>query len=269
MPHSDYIQPYGVWPVPLVPTPKRLSALDGAIAKTINGDAGGTWSPTSPIIIGGAGMVLNGGGTSALLGGVSTRSGGKIVLGHNDFPTFGAARTRTILMPLRPTTPNSSAAYGRDSDMSPQFGCLRSTIPDGNVGSRLTVPIPKRYLHNGATLTRVTLAWRVGQPHNNGAPTIAPSIAIWRITTTGGTIVALNSTPQLQVATSGDAYYLKGNAQTLVYNCNQNNVIDTTQFQYAFVWSEESGGLLGASPTLNVFHSLKLAYTTIADQRFE
>ena len=262
MSHNDNVQLYGVWPVPIVPTPKRLSALDDAIAKMLNADDGGAWSPTTPIIIGGAGMNLTT-ASSQILGGVTTKNGGRLVLGNNDFPTFSATRTRSLVMPILP-----SVIDGGNQDVSPSFGCLRSLIPDTNVGAQLIVPIPKRYMHNGALLATATLTWRVGQPHNTGSPSIAPSMAIWRITTTG-TKLALNSTPQLQVATSGDAYYNKGNAQTLAYACNQNATIDTTQYQYVFVWSEQSGGLAGSPPTLNLFHSLKLAFTTIADQRHE
>lgn len=267
---TDFIRPYGVWPTPVVPTPKRLSALDDAVARSVNADDGGVYAPLSPIIVGGSGLTLNGGGTSSLTGGVTTKSGGKVILGHNDFPTFGSTRSRTILVPLTPTLVGNeiTAAGGIDSDISPQYGCIRSLIPSTAGGSKIVFPIPKRYMHNGATLATATLTWRVWQPHNNGSPTIAPSMAIWRVTA-AGTKLALNSTPQLQVVTSGDAYYNKGNPQTLAYACNQNNVIDSTQFQYVFVWSEESGGLASNPPTLNLFHSLALSYTTIADQRFE
>ena len=93
-------------------------------------------------------------------------------------------------------------------------------------------------------------------------------MGIWRVSTTGGTKVALNSTPLVVVGTQGDAYYNKGNAQTLAYACTQNNVIDTTQYQYVFAWTEQIGALPGNPPTLNLFHSLQLRYTSIVDQRF-
>lgn len=217
-------------------------------------------------------MTLAGSGASvsAIVGGVTTKSGGKLVLGNNDFPTFSATRSRTLVVPLVPSLNGSTNQYGGDTDIDPTFGCLRSVITNDQAsGHKIVFPIPKRYLHNGATLSTVTLAWRVGVP-SNALPMVNPSMAVWRATT-GGTTVALNSSAQLAVSpANADAYYFKGNVQTLAYTCNQNNVIDTTQYQYLFVWTEEFGRALTAhGPTLNLFHSLTLAYTAIADQRFE
>jgi hypothetical protein len=242
-----------------------MSALDDAIARSVNGDDGGSWNPLTPIIIGGSGMNLTT-SSSSIQGGVQTAKGGKLVLGNSDWPTFSATRGRTLVFPIVPTMASNSALYGVDCDLSPQYGCLRTL--DLN-GAALVIPIAKRYLHNGATLTRGTLTWRVGQPHGI-VPVPTPKMALWRITTSGGTIVALNSTPQLSVsAATADIYFNKGNAQTLTYNCNQNNVIDTTQYQYALVWTDEAGAIPNNGPPLNLLHSLTLSYSTIADQRFE
>ena len=266
MAHNDNVQLYGVWPNPIVPTPKRLAQLDDYQAKAINGDAGGTWTPTSPIILGGAGLTLagSGGTVSAIVGGVKTQSGGKLVLGNNDFPTFSASRTRTIVMPIVPAMQGFGS--GVDSDADPTFGCLRTLC--NLAGTKIVVPIPKRYLHNGATLSTVTLAFRIGQPHG-APPGVQPGMTVLRVSTSGVS-AALNSTALLQMsAANADAYYFKGNAQTLAYTCNQNNVIDTTQYQYVFTWTEEAGAIPNNGPPLNLLHSWTLAYTAIADQRFE
>ena len=264
MSHNDNILPYGLWPVPIVPTPKRLSALDDAIAKMLNADDGGAWNPTTPIIIGGAGMNLTT-ASSQILGGVTTKSGGKLVLGNNDWPTFSATRSRRLTMPILPQVINCSALNGIDADVSPTYGCLRSLTLSG---SKIIVPIPKRFMHNGATLATATLAWRVGQPHGI-VPVPTPTLGLYRITT-AGVSTALNSTPTVSVvAATADAYYNKGNAQTLLYTTNQNNVVDPATYTYAFVWTEEAGAIPNNGPPLNLLHSLSLAYTTISDQRFE
>lgn len=62
MSHFDYTRPAGVWGgfVPVLAS--EFADLDRKTFKAINGDEGGTWAPTSPIAIGGAGLEIGGAG---------------------------------------------------------------------------------------------------------------------------------------------------------------------------------------------------------------
>src|SRR4051812_16622967 len=40
------------WPKGFVPTPSHLRALDQYSSELVNGDEGGTWAPSAPIVLG-------------------------------------------------------------------------------------------------------------------------------------------------------------------------------------------------------------------------
>ena len=257
MAHFDYITPMGQWFTPLVPVPKRLAALDDGITRTLNGDDGGTWAPTKPIALGGTqGLQL--GASSTITGGVVAKSGGQLSLGNNDFPTFAGAQTRTLEVPL---LPNNISNNGQDSDFSSLYGCLRTLVN----GASIWLAIPGRYLHNGATLSTITMNYRVGRPHS-ALPIVQPALQCYRVTTAG--VQAALAAGAAQVAdASAQAYYAAGNKKSLVLTCTTNNVIDTSQYTYLVKWIEETGASVLAPLTL--LHSLTLGYTAIADMRFE
>lgn len=55
MAHFDYIKPGGTWSLFSLLSSSIMQLIDRTLYKCINGDDGGTWAPTSPIIIGGEG----------------------------------------------------------------------------------------------------------------------------------------------------------------------------------------------------------------------
>jgi hypothetical protein len=257
MGHFDYIMPMGQWFTPLVPLPKRLAALDDGIAKGLNGDDGGTWAPLKPIVLGGSqGLQL--GASSTITGGVTARAGGLLSLGNNDFPTFSGARTRTVEVPL---TPHNASNNNADCDFSSLYGCLRTLVN----GATTWIAVPGRYIHNGATLSTITMSYRVGRPHS-ALPITQPTLLAYRVTT-AGVQAALAGAAAAVADASAQAYYAAGNRKTLVLTCTTNNVIDTSQYTYIVRWVEETGA--STQPPLNLLHSLTLGYTAIADMRFE
>lgn len=112
MPHNDYSfrDVFGSPNGPIVPTPGILRRLDQQASQSLNGDAGGTWSPFNPIIIGGAGLQAN--NYWRVRGGVQTgpraASGGSIIIGNGAWPAYTdpggtslSPRTFTRVLPLR------------------------------------------------------------------------------------------------------------------------------------------------------------------------
>lgn len=75
MPHFSYTKG-NPWPTLYAPTPADLGDLDAKTFKSIDGDEGGTWSPSAPIIIGGSGLQCPNGATwTVLTGGTLTVDG--------------------------------------------------------------------------------------------------------------------------------------------------------------------------------------------------
>ncbi len=60
MAHFVRIRALGAWLLATTIEPSELEQLDTNLFKALNADDGGTWAPTNPIIIGGAGMQLQG-----------------------------------------------------------------------------------------------------------------------------------------------------------------------------------------------------------------
>lgn len=142
MPHNSYVRPDGQWPPEIVLTPGDLRRLDVAQFQSLNGDAGGTWVPLTPITIGGASLVLTGGSSigHVLSGGLLTYSGGRVYLGASIYPSFASTQSRTI-------------EYGLG-------GAFTTTgVPN------LVFRIPPRSLHNGATLASANVSFVVAQKH--------------------------------------------------------------------------------------------------------
>ena len=219
--HNRHISKTGLWPRSIVPTPGLMRRLDQVASESINGDDGGSWSPASPIVIGGTGgMVLFGTGQ---LGDVTTRpavSGrGKLTLSDSDYPTFTTPITRTEVMGLRDffsrrdkmdpgdgTNSGASAYYAYD-ESSPggiinQGSPLRTFNPND---THLLCPIPHTHLIDGATIAAVTLTYRlVSAP--NVVPPIMPGFRILRVGPDGAYLNALSEIYQIPTRTSVFAY---------------------------------------------------------------
>lgn len=70
MAHLGYRKgPSGSWLGVTEILPADMTYFDQTLAKCVNGDEGGTWAPTSPIIIGGSGLTANLVGTTHVLSG--------------------------------------------------------------------------------------------------------------------------------------------------------------------------------------------------------
>ena len=183
MTHRDYVRPFGVWQPTAVPTAADVGALDAGAAALVNGDNGGAWNPASPIVIGGAGFS----GTGTVIANLTTRNGGTIQWPVYNYPTLPSVNTRSVQVDLVRACGNFGyAPNGLTVSLSP-FG-VKPTIPSG---AGMAFAIPKRYLHNGARLTKITLNMviqDVGIPFTPGASPfhVAPSLALIVSEASGG-----------------------------------------------------------------------------------
>jgi len=117
---------------------------------------------------------------------------------------------------------------------------------------------------DGATLSSVSISFGVANPHF-GVPTL-PTLSVQRISQAANSVVVALSTSDPQSFTpapgSAAAWFASGFTQQLIYTCNQNNVIDNTQYVYIMTLRDESGANSIAG---NTYATYKLNYTAVAN----
>ena len=271
MPHNKHLSFAGQWPGANTVYGPTLRQLDQSIFEAINGDDGGTWTPLTPVSIGGQGMrVVT---TSSLISGdvITQKNSGGIKLLDNDWPTFVANRTRSIFVPLSSWVEPSSDYY-RAWSGSPFFPKRVQVTPNdvNNYALIFYVPLNDALrLHNGATLASVDIHMRVPIPHSGSgvATAIASAFSIQR-DSPGGSTQYLNSAVlgvvQDPVA-SIDAYYNNGVPRAVNYPCNQNNVIDTASWSYRMLITDQADALM----SFNEYLGATFNFTTIPNMAFE
>lgn len=176
--HRDFVRPDCQWPPETVPTAGDLRRFDVAQAAALNGDAGGTWVPLTPITIGGQGLVLVGSGSlgHTLAGGVGTGSGGRVYLGASIYPAFSTPVARVVQTLLLVAGSVSVSQFGT------VFGAVGS--------NSLLFRFKPRQLHNGAVVASANVSIAIGQAHVQ-LPAATPQVlfvrtdwAPWTTTTT-------------------------------------------------------------------------------------
>jgi len=239
----------------------QSNALDKTVAgDTLSGVV--AMASTAALMVNAAGATI----VSAVVGGIQSAIAGgfesdvvggfRLAGGATDWPTFSATRSRLQVAPMIVT---SLAA-----------GWTTATIAPWNIAPATGTPqafyLP--YLHNGATLASVTVFISVTGPHS-GVPAVLPSIAVVRYLTSGAiSAQALaSSSPQSFTPAPGTAaaWDDTNQIQGLLYTCNQNNVIDTTQYHYGAVVIDENGANAVAG---NKYIGVLYTYSGIANMAF-
>ena len=208
MSHNSFARRPPLWVDPSVPTARDMSIWDAAQYKSLDGVNGGLWTPKKPIVIGGAGLILNGAG-NFMIDGVSTSRGGRVRHGDNDYVELSPAFTRTETIGLTTALADLDGSGIGGTGLLP---CVVSLSPRGisPIAQDFVVPIPSRYLHQGATLTQAKLLCRALVRHGSapvtgpywmianivsmnaavtGSDPLVPVFSAWAL----GTIYALNS----------------------------------------------------------------------------
>jgi hypothetical protein len=264
-------------------------SLGAKVFAAINGDLGGAWAPTSPIVLNGTlgvaainfGTVLIDYGGSVTVGASATVLVSGVSGGWPVFVAGHAKQSRSIQHSWleRQATPlyhwaNNIVAGGVQSiACTIQSASLVATVVQGQplVGgiahlagtsrslnelvsgstsvdaptftSQSILQQPRMLLplrvHDGARLTSATLTFGVSTPRQAG-PIVAPRLRIFRADLSGN-IVPLASIAAgadergflpIATPTNGPAWYANGAVQTFIYPCDQNNVVDVSQYLY-------------------------------------
>lgn len=260
-----HVMPGGVWPPLMGVSSRKLSELDQYIAELVNFDDGGSYQPSAPIIIGGKGMALN--AACDLQGGVITKPGygGKLpqIELTDQVPVF-APRTRTVSVSFLACEGNGAQPIFFDRN-----GVCLGTSQISGSGVNLGMLLTGRALHDGASLVRLTCSFRYSGPKPVATGTEA--FYVQRVDRTTGALSSLhtNGTVGSTVYASSyfarrnfvtvEEYFAEGNVVSIVYEPNQNEVINKASYNYGC-------GLVTSIPTQPI--GVKLEYS-ISEQRFE
>lgn len=227
-----------------------LRNLDEKTKKNIGGHTGGTWAPTSPIVIGGAGLQLL--GPSTLPSATITTSPGKHIthgrLDADDYITLasshlGESRWAEGCCDTFVASSRSTVAL-QTSVASGIIAAAQPRVP----GARFFMPVR---VHHGATVSSFILAFVIVYAHAT-VPVVAPKMRVVRIDAAG------NVEPLRQNATDTDAdgfmnilssgstlsTYEGGHIEQLfIYNPDRadRTTVDASKYVYMAEIVEESG----------------------------
>jgi hypothetical protein len=220
----------------------ELQTLDANLTAAINAVDGSTHQPSSAIVIGGDGLSVTGLTTIARGGTLTGTVTNDIAFNNDDFPTYvtpHVGQTRTFMQPcVQGRGVDNFTWRCRFSDCGMQSISPQYDLSDG-LGlrvSRFWVPIRA---NDQSTLTSVTVNFRVGFAHTT-LPATMPSVRVIQVNASGQAVPLTSSVAggdvngRVSVPTPGDAsvWSPASGAQQLVITCDQNNVIDLTQFAY-------------------------------------
>lgn len=241
-------------------TSAQQNAVAVTLTKCLDKTAAGDTLSGLISLAGGGAILLSGAGQLVVgaAGAMTTSVAGGFVLagGATDYPTFSAARSRTIVQPAAPSYIDGTVWHGANS------------APTGvqGTGTGASIAIPIYGLHNGSTLTQVAMQVIVVSHVGGTLTTTLPKLDVRRIQIGANASVSLLSGgPTSATAASDSAWYNSGNAQTWSCTPNQNNVIDTTQYLYYVVLTDENGYAGGSG---DFYGPMSATYSAIADMRF-
>lgn len=262
MAHNDYVRPLGRWPFASAISKVDLQRLDVLSTQSINGDDGGTWNPASPIVIGGTGLQMT--ANAQVTGGVETRSGGRIVLGDNDYIQYSPSRTIKRVVPIIQTL------GGYDQTDGPHFipwqdGIgTQSIVAASSTGTLIVVCSP--WVLNGAHLMSGVLHFRIPQrPSNVNVNQINVAVGRTPVNSASGDLILVGAVSP----STPNAFFADGNPQTLAMTLfaldGVNNVIDTAAYKYAIVIEDSEPA--GPTQAFPIFHSMELTFAQISSDR--
>jgi hypothetical protein len=294
MPNNPRINPDSFYrngqPIPA----SYFQKLDGAQAGGIDGDSGGTWAPSAPIQIGGAGLMLTSPASQINSGGrivTHTGSGKRVVLGANDFLELAVGHElsqRFLETPIaavaRTAGPLRWSAFAHVGYQAFQYGALigsAAPLPPLAVGKRLLVPLR---VHHGATFQQAVLTYQV-PTSRTVLPDNLPKMRIYAVDV-NGVITPLALPPAANIAPGGwylpdpatftPASYSTG-VNTIPYVPNTPGpaaLVDRSKYAYVAEIVDESSSISGVigtgnSKPGNIFLRVNCTFTNIQSLGFQ
>ena len=267
MAHHRFVKnPDGTWSNTDVPTSVDFQRIDDQLYGSVNGEDGGVWSPATPIVIGGAGIIVD---ADVAFAALKSESRTVICTGAvASFVVHPFASGYFSDPPHQLFAPLIRRPRG-ESETSDKLG-----ISTQLTGTVMYIPLDE-YLHNRAVLSNVRLHFAVQTPHSDGVPVNLPTIKIMRREGNHSSapegLRTSGVTQTIASPSSGPDWYRVKAVQHFDYACNANNVIVKEQYLYYAVITEESGTNAFADANKigigNQYMSLRLDMTSISDLR--
>lgn len=221
---------------------QNLIDIDQKTFVSLNGDEGGAWAPTAPIVIGGTGVIIAGLWTISGSGASVTTGVSKSITFNRgtsgDY--FGFDPSHAGALPA--TVSNFFEFYTPVAQSVVWFGGLLPT----KTGARFFTPLN---VYSGASqINTVVITWRVRETHS-ALPQYLPRVRVIAVTDEG-VVIPLRSSDAttdadgfqfLPTPASVTAYNNGLVAQTWTYTCNVVLPVDSTEYTYFIEFIEESG----------------------------
>jgi hypothetical protein len=237
----------------------QVTVASGAWLRFANGSTGNQLLSGSQLTVN-SGATLTVSGSAVVTGAsakLSTASSGRIEHGDNDYPLLSAShtgRSRTVSQSVLDAQWMTSSAWTVGAIS------LTTVTSPGGVFRLFFEP------HNGATLSTVTLHFIAAAGHG-ALPAVFPKFDVRRAATASslGSTASLRAAGAMSYSTALLATYNDGAVKTIAFSCDQNNVIDRSQYLYWIDVTDESGA---NSIVGNAYYTFLYAYSAIADLRF-
>jgi len=256
MPNSRIRPATDPW-VDILPT--ELETLEANLAAGINGDDGSTHAPATPIgIHGSQGLRVTGPAVIERGGSINATvpqfalSGRTLNLQDGDWPLLDPSNALATRTPMQSVLKARGYPWDAAWIARQENGSLQALAPSidldngqGPQTCRAYVPLDT---HDGATLTQIVVYFHVGALHA-GLPSVMPSVRVLRQDASGNTVALTSAAAGADVngyvyvpkPASGAAWTNNFATQSLTVPCDQNNVIDESQYTYIVELVEEQG----------------------------
>lgn len=279
MAHLLRAQPDVVWKRGYVTVGADMATIDQNTFVSVNGDAGGTWTPAADLNIGGAGMICASAWTVIGTSGFGLPAWSTIdTNGSNAQITFGRGTPDDVFGYVTPASYTIVTGFFDHYSVNPEqaavslnySAAVSGVLTQGSTGGRFVVPL-RVFSGQGSTITTITLNWTVNWAHV-AVPVTLPAMRVYAVDVNGtlfplrasdGTTTDANGFQPISVATTAAAYNASNANQAFVYTCNQNQVIDVSKYSYFVEIIDESGtGDWTAHPG-NTFSSVSAVFTSV------
>lgn len=266
-------------------TGEEVRDFDQNTYRAINGDDGGEWTPSSPIVIDGEGMIAAGKGWILDSAGAVAETGPDAPIEFDkgdETDYFGFDATNTARSPICVThlahpIVNSPYGYnGFNRRTNPRWNIVQSdsavVINPSTTSSEAIRYVCPINVYNGGTFSTAVLKFAVGQLHTN-VPEFLPQMRLIAVSKAGDEIIPLRLVTSVKTDSegfqsianpaSGPLWNIGNAEQSFTYSCTSNHIADIAKYNYFIEIVEEHGANKFSVDQGNAYLSLTTTFTNV------